>query len=210
LAPEAKPLRLMIYDRTCRGRPLLPGLSHCWGAGGTLYRALGRLDACHGVTSWPEALAWLADYEPSRPIAEVQFWGHGKWGAAKIATAALDLWSLESGDLRKPVERVGERMLKGDQGLFWFRTCETFGATPGHEFAIAMTELLGCRVAGHTYIIGPIQSGLHSLLPGARPHWADDEALREGTPAAPKRAAWSKLGAPNTITFLHGRIPQGY
>jgi len=208
---EPAPLRLMIYDRTCRGRKLLPGLSHAWSSGGWLYRGLRRIDACHGVSSWPEALAWLTDYEPQRSIAEVQYWGHGKWGAAKIGSASFGVdCLLRDHELREPLERIKKRMLPGDHGLMWFRTCETFGAAPGHAFAAAMSESLGCRIAGHTYVIGHIQSGLHSLMPGAEPSWAVDEALTAGTPTHPEKAAWSSWRAPNTITFLHGRIPAGY
>ena len=46
----------MLYDRSCRGRGPLPGLSHAWSAGGALYRALGQIDACHGAWSWAEGL----------------------------------------------------------------------------------------------------------------------------------------------------------
>jgi hypothetical protein len=204
-------LHLMIYDRTCRGRGPLPGLSHAWWTGARLYRALGRLDAHHGVRSWEEALDWLAGYEPERPIAQVQYWGHGKWGNARIEEQCLDASSLlRASALRPNLDRVGARMLPEAEGLWWFRTCETFGARPGQRFARDFSELLGCRVAGHTYIIGHWQSGLHTLLPGRAPTWPDDEALLQGTPESPEQARWSKLSEPNTITFLTGAIPPGY
>jgi hypothetical protein len=203
------PLRLMIFDRTCRGRGPLPGLSHAWWTGAHLYRALGRLDAARGVSSWGEALSWMADHEPERPIGEVQYWGHGKWGLARIDREPLDLDALQRGSALRPMlDRVRARL--HPDALWWFRTCETFGARPGQAFARAFTETMGCRAAGHTYIIGHWQSGLHSLAPGSIPTWSDDEALIEGTPDAPERAAWSKHSAPNTITFMHGRIPAGY
>lgn len=208
---EPPPLRLMVYDRTCRGRPLLPGLSHAWATGGLLYRALGRIDACRGVSSWDEALTWLGEVARDRPIAEIQYWGHGRWGSPRVAQQVLDRDALApTAPLRAGLDRVAARMLPGDRGLFWFRNCEVFGAERGHAFAEAFAETIGCRTAGHTYIIGHWQSGLHTLLPGARPNWPTDEALLEGTPAEPRRAAWSRAGAPNTITFLHGRIPAGY
>lgn len=213
MAPESEPtpLRLMIFDRTCRGRSILPGLSHAWSCGGWLYRGLGRVDACKGVSKWTEALEWIADHAPERKIAEIQFWGHGKWGAAKIGSASFGVHCLlRDHELKAPLDKIAARMLPAEKGLIWFRTCETFGAAPGHAFAAAISDRLGCRAAGHTYIIGPLQSGLHSILPGATPHWADDEALTAGTPACPERAAWSSFRAPNTITFMHGRIPTGY
>lgn len=213
-APAPAPtqgLRLMIYDRSCRGRPALPGLSHAWWAGAKLYRSLGRLHAHRGVGSWEEALEWLAEHRPSEPLAEVQYWGHGKWGAARIGQQLLDRRALEPRHpLHARLAAVRDRLLPAARGLWWFRTCETFGARPGHQLAIELSEFLGARVAGHTYIIGHVQSGLHTLAPGERPTWAEDEGLREGTPAEPLRAHWSRMRAPNTITCLRGTIPAGY
>jgi hypothetical protein len=204
-------LRLMIYDRSCRGRPALPGLSHAWWAGALLYRGLGRLHAHHGVGSWEEALEWLAAHRPSEPLAEVQYWGHGKWGSARICNQHLDRRALDSRHpLHARLAAVRDRMLPGGRSLWWFRTCETFGARPGQRLAVELSEFLGARVAGHTYIIGHVQSGLHTLAPGQRPAWSEDEGLREGSPDAPKRAFWSRWTAPNTITCLRGTIPPGY
>jgi hypothetical protein len=201
----------MIHDRTCRGRPLVPGLSHAWWLGGHLYRALGRFDAWTGVASWAEALDFLRTAAPGRPIAEVQYWGHGKWGNARVGCEPLDARALaREHELAPALRDVAARMLPGAEGLWWFRTCETFGARAGHAFARDLADFLGCRVAGHTYVIGHVQSGLHSLMPGADPSWPDDEALREGTPDEPTRAHWSRWGAPNTITCLRGSIPRGF
>lgn len=201
----------MFYDRTCRGRPLLPGLSHAWGSGGVLYRGLRRIDACRGVERWEEGLSWLANLQPDRPIAQVQYWGHGKWGHARVCDDVLDERALLAGHPLHPLlRRIAARMQPGEQGLWWFRCCETFGARPGQRFARALSDFLGCRTAGHTYIIGHWQSGLHSLLPGQDPHWSDEEGLRAGTPESPKEAHWSRLWHPNTITFLHGQVPAGY
>ncbi len=201
----------MIYDRTCTGRTLLPGLTHVWAAGGAVFSWLGRFDARLGVRSWAEALDWLAAFEPSRPIAEVQYWGHGKWGAPRVWGESLrEDCLLKDHELRPRLDAVAKRMCKGRDGLWWFRTCETFGAELGQRFASAFADRLGCRAAGHTFIIGHVQSGLHSVLPGETPSWAPDEAIEEGTPEHPKRAAWSRLRAPNTITFLQSNLPPGY
>ena len=40
-----RPLRLIVYDRTCTGRPARPGLTHSWIAGAWLYGRLDRIDA---------------------------------------------------------------------------------------------------------------------------------------------------------------------
>lgn len=204
-------LRLMVYDRSCRGRMGMPGLSHAWWAGAKLYRTLRRLDAYRGVDSWEEALEFLADYPTDQPIAEVQYWGHGKWGSARVRDQVLDRRALQAEHpLHTRLEAVRDRMLGGGRALWWFRTCETFGARPGQRLAVELGEFLDARVAGHTFIIGHVQSGLHSLAPGQRPTWSEDEGLREGSPDEPLRAHWSRLRAPNTITCLRGTIPEGY
>lgn len=206
-----EPLRLMIYDRTCTGPRLRPGLSHAWRSGGVLYGpVLRRLHASFGARTWEEALGWLARVEPGRRISEVQFWGHGKWGRALIDRQSLDSSALMPGHpLHRDLAAIRER-LAGPEALWWFRTCETFGAQPGHDWARRLTDFLGCRAAGHTYIIGVWQSGLHSLRPGETPGWSVTEGLKAGTIAAPTEALWSRRREPNTIHFLSGRVPAGY
>ena len=209
---QARPLRLMVFDSTCRGRHGLPGLSHAWGAGQHLYRWLRRFDAARGVTSWGEALAWLGSYgaEAGSEIAEIQFWGHGRWGQARVGDEVLDSAALREGHRhRAALERVRARMARGSAGLWWFRTCETFGGREGQAFARQWSGFFDCRVAGHTYVIGWWQSGLHSLLPGQTPSWSMDEGLPTGT-TAPAMALPSRPRAPNTITCLHGKVPEGY
>jgi hypothetical protein len=230
----------MIYDETCTGdfpKPgahgrdrwlgdrlmrrageLLegapwPGLTHSWRLGGLLYGTLGRLDDWRGFSSWDAALTWLASHRASEPIAEVQFWGHGKWGCARIGDEALSLDSLDPEHPHHDALAAIRERMRGPEDelpLWWFRTCETFGAEEGHAFAQAWTEFFGCRGAGHTYIIGPWQSGLHTLAPGQRPDWSPEEGLAEGTAKDPRRALWSARHEPNTITCLHGSIPAGF
>ena len=197
----------MIYDDTCRGKPALPGLTHSWIAGGLLYGGLGKLDAWKGCRSWAEALDWLSRVQPDREIGEIQFWGHGKWGRAMIDRDRLDVSTLSPhSNLFHPLLNVRARMT-GPDAVWWFRTCETFGANIGHEFARAWTDTLECRAAGHTYIIGPWQSGLHALSPGAPIDWEPEEGLEQGTVDEPQKAFWSTRTAPNTISCLHGDIP---
>jgi hypothetical protein len=200
-----RPLRLMVFDATCRGRGPLPGLSTSWRAGAWLYGTLGRLDAWKGVSSWREALTWLAQVRPGAPIGEIQFWGHGNFGCLLIDRRPLDVSALApTHPLQASLGAIRERLVPGGEALWWFRTCETFATPKGHDFARAWSRFFGCRAAGHTHIIGPLQSGLHVLGPGQEPHWPAEEGLHPGEPA---RARWSTLGAPNTISCLHGRIP---
>src|SRR5690606_36269986 len=98
---SSAPLRLLVYDRTC-ARPLVPalgargafGLTTAWSAGSVLYRALGRLDAAYGATSWEDGLGWLASFRASHRIGEIQYWGHGKWGCARVGRDGLDAQAL--------------------------------------------------------------------------------------------------------------------
>ena len=193
----------MIYDRTDGS------LSAAWRAGASLYRGLKRLDAWHGASEWSEGLDWLAGHRAGEAIEEIQFWGHGKWGSIKIDGVELDASALRSGhEHHRRLEAIRDRLARG--ALWWFRTCETFGAERGHDFARRWTDFFGCRAAGHTYVIAYWQSGLHSLEPGTAPTWPVTEGLEAGTPAAPEKALWSRRREPNTISCLRGSIPEGF
>ncbi|MFT3767066.1 MAG: DUF4347 domain-containing protein [Minicystis sp.] len=199
------PSRLLVFDRTCTSGP--GGLSPIWSLGSHLYRGLRRIDATCGVASWDEALGWLAT-QPA-PIEEIQFWGHGKWGAAMVGNDVLDARSLgPSHPHRKPLDALAEGL--APDALIWFRTCETLGAARGIDFAERLSDRLGARVAGHTFIIGFHQSGLHGVSPGVRADWSPEEGLAEGTAEAPRRAKWSTPLATRTITCLAGRVPEGW
>ncbi len=198
--------RLLVYDRTCT-RP--PFLTQSWVAGALIARVRGRLDAAYGARDWASALDWLASTDADAPIAEIQFWGHGKWGRIYIDDDILDAGALSSGHpLHPKLEAIRERM--NPEARWWFRSCETFGADAGHDFAMRLVDWFGRPAAGHTYIIGPWQSGLHRLEPGQRPDWSTDEGLVEGSPAAPRRAAWSRAWHPRTINCLRMDIPAGW
>jgi hypothetical protein len=181
-------MRVVVFDRTC------PRLGRVWAAGARLYRTLGWIDEARGVATWREAIAWLA--ERPREIDELQYWGHGKWGTLlvdRVATSVADIAPLRA------------QLAPG--ALMWLRTCESFGADAGLDFAMRLADTLGARVAGHTFVIGYRQSGLHALAPGTRASWPADEGLAEGSPDAPTRARGSSWRAPRTITALTPRLP---
>jgi hypothetical protein len=201
-------LRLIVYDKSCVGRFGF-GLSRVWSAGRYLYAALGRSDGAHGASSFEDAFGWLAEHRSDEPIAEVQFWAHGKWGRLFLEKDILDRGAFSPGHrLHGGLSALRERLLP--DSLIWFRSCETFGASAGHDFARRLTDFLACPAAGHTFIIGYWQSGLHQLEPGQTPRWPATEGLAEGSPDRPERAAWSSPGAPNTITCFTGRVPASY
>jgi len=203
-------MRLMIYDDTCRGRLTSPNLTEFWFLGSHLYKALDRIDHARPVRTWSEALEWLATVRPEEPIDEIQFWGHGKWGEVFIDGAPLDARALSpEHEHHAHPARIRER-IRGPQSLWWFRTCETFGCRPGMDFAEAWVDFFECRAAGHTFIIGPWQSGLHTLSPGQRASWPKGEGLSEGTPDEPLKALWSGPTQPNTITCLHNTFPDAW
>lgn len=189
------------------------GLSTAWTSGARLYRAMRRIDAVKGVTSWSEALAWLAGEEATRgeAIAEIQYWGHGHWGEVFVDREGLDAAAFRPGHaLHAPLERLRERLAPGGDALVWLRTCEAFGADAGLDFAARMADFFGARVAGHTHVIGALQSGLHGLHPGHRPDWSPSEGLSEGTPSAPVRAHGSSPWRPRTIHCLDGHVPDAW
>lgn len=199
--------RLMVYDRTCVGARL--GLSHAWAIGARGYRLAGKLHAARGVSSWAEALRFLASHVPAEPIREIQFWGHGKWGLARIDREPLNRDSLRSNSPHaRWLEAIRERLTP--DALWWFRTCETFGAYAGHDFAQAFTAHQGCRAASHTFVIHALQSGLHSLEPGTRPAWPATEGLAQGSAARPVRALTSSPVAPHTISCFQTEVPPSW
>jgi hypothetical protein len=198
-----KPLRVMLFDRSCRGRGLSPGLSHAWGGGGALFRALGRFDAVHGAWSWTAGLDWIIAASAKRPIAEIQFWGHGEWGGLWIDEELMTASALEPGHyLHDRLATIRTRL--APDALWWFRSCDVFGTQTGHDFARAWTRFFGCRAAGHTHHIMMLQSGLHVLRPGEEPTWPLDEGLESGL----AHARESSLFAPRTITFLTQEPPR--
>jgi hypothetical protein len=202
------PLRLLVYDATQRARPPR-ALGLAWHAGSYLYRGLGRIDAAFGARSWADAFEFLATYGAERTVGEFQFWGHGKWGRALVHGESFDRRALaDSHALTPRIAAFRERLEPG--ALVWFRTCETLGARAGQDFARALADHLGARVAGHSFVIGFFQSGLHSLSPGALPTWSENEGIAQGTADRPERALSSGPGQPNTVTCFDGVIPDGF
>ncbi|HKO50446.1 MAG TPA: hypothetical protein VJV79_22140 [Polyangiaceae bacterium] len=202
------PLRLVVYDATQRSRPPR-ALGWSWQYGAQFYRAFAGIHGAYGARSFADAFAWLTKHEPSRPIAELQFWGHGKWGRAFIDREPLDRELLRPGHAHHVAFNAFRERLTSN-ALLWFRTCETLGAQPGRDFAAALGDATGARIAGHTFVIGFYQSGLHCLRPGEPASWSETEGLARGTAAQPEAALGSSPNAPNTITCLTSQIPQGF
>lgn len=171
---------------------------------------LGRIDASRAATSWDEALSWLARVRPDEPLDEIQYWGHAKWGQAFIDDDRLTVDALAKSSPHADNLRAIAKRMRSPSSLLWFRTCELFGADAGHDFARRFSDFMGCRVAGHTRVIGFWQSGLHSLSPGQIPTWSTDEGLVDGTPSHPISATDSSPFMDHTIHCLQGAIPHGW
>ncbi|AUX46225.1 hypothetical protein SOCE26_077300 [Sorangium cellulosum] len=186
------------------------GLSPVWRAGAALHRATGAADASLAATSWADGLAWAAHTarESGRKIASLQAWGHGGWGFMGLGETRLDEDALRPGSPLDATLTALRGELAGPEAVVWLRCCSAFGHT-GRDFARALADRLGCRVAGHTHIIGFYQSGTHSLRPGEAPGWDPHEGVRfsGGSPAG---ATWSSRTAPNTVTCLARDLPRGF
>jgi len=212
-------LRIVVWDETdtSRFRPghdgsvgttrVELGLAPAWwlGAkvhglmrGSTPYRA-------RGVHSWEQALRFALDasQETGLPIADFQAWGHGGWGFMDLGDTRLEKRTLTS----LPLDQLSRVMT--DDALFWVRCCSAFGARSGRVFARELADRVRHRVAGHSYIIGVLQSGTHSLAPGAEPDWPLEEGVVLEN-AQPIRAKGSGPRQPHTIGCLRLDLPPGW
>jgi hypothetical protein len=201
--------KILIFDGTARAGEA--PLRAAWRVGAHLYRQLGRVDSAFGASSWNEALAWIAATSAEGTVEELQYWGHGTWGKVHIASDALSIESMLPGHPHeRGLQTLRNRLLPSGRALVWFRTCETFGARAGQTFAQNLSRLLHAKVAGHTHVIGALQSGLHGLHPNASPHWSPEEGIQTGTPEAPVQAHQSSRQAPNTLHFMNSKIPPNW
>ncbi len=203
-------LRLVVYDATGRGPWFQPLLTTSWRIGSGLYKRYPqgvRVDAIYGALSWTDAVAWLASVEPSQRIDEIQYWGHGLPGRVSLGADVLTSASLTSPSLTDSLtddwRAVAARL--SSTSLVWFRTCGAFGTAAGHAFATTTARFFNCRVAGHTFVIGPLQSGLHTVTPTSSPTWSVAEGQKPGG-----GLLQSQLWSPNTVSFLKGAIPAGW
>jgi len=148
-------MKIILYDSSPNG-----ALGWSWAVGS--YRpGWTRV----GARTWHESIKKLLDaVPPGTRVKELQIWGHGQPGEPMFngLTAPPMFWNRLT------------TIVMADS-LVWFRSCSVFFGRKGQAFAERMANELGCRVAGHTRIIGPWQSGLCSLSPnGKQPFFAQD------------------------------------
>ena len=185
-------MRVTIYDRNPG-----PGFSNkflkfSWFLGCFFQKLFGKVDAYYGATSWDDALTWLA----ARPghLMSIQYWGHGSPGRVWLGRKRL---------LVEDCKVIREKVLPGS--VIWFRACSVFRGLAGYDFSADLSNLLGCTVAGHTRIIGPLQGGLHTRKPNTPPSWPETE----GEFPTSWWPCWLRRGN-NTVTCFATKIPNGW
>ncbi len=176
--------------------------------GGKFYRLFRGVENHAGFDNWHEAFTWLSQVESDAKIDSIQFWGHGFPGGIVMNGEALKSSSLKPQSKHYALLKAIKERLKPDS-VIWLRSCTSFAGSIGKKFAKDLANFFGCTVAGHTFIIGPWQSGLHTLKPNSEPTWTDEEGFelnKEGV----LKTAWSKPWSPNTIFCLTGKIPKNW
>lgn len=202
---EDNKLDIMFYDSSdWAGEQLRMS----WVTGGLFYRLFRGVEQTRGFDNWLEALKWLAEVEPDKKINSIQFWGHGSPGRVWINGEFLSIRSLiASSKHRYLLLNLKERLTP--ESVIWFRSCNVFSAKEGHIFATAFSQFMGCKIAAHTFIVGPWQSGLHTINPGEQPNWSREEGLKKKADGTVEKL-WSMPWSPKTIFCLTGKIPKGW
>lgn len=174
-----------------------------WVTGGNFYKLFRSVEYHAGFSAWEDSLNWIVSIEESRKINSIQFWGHGSPGRVWINGEFLSARSiLASSKHRQLLLNLKKRLTK--DSIVWFRSCNVFSGHEGHLFAKTISKFLECKVASHTYIVGPWQSGLHTIEPDEEPKWSIEEGYKNG------EKLWSMPWSPNTIFCLTGKIPEGW
>jgi hypothetical protein len=191
-------LDIMFYDSSDWAGEQL---RFSWITGGKFYQLFRGIEQHSGFDSWIEALKWLCSVEPNKKINSIQFWGHGSPGRVWINGEALSARSvLASSEHRKFLLDLSDRL--DEDAVVWFRSCNVFTGHEGKLFAVTMSKILNCKIAAHTYIVGPWQSGLHTIKPDEKPSWSVEEGM-EG-----EKRLWSMPWSPNTVFCLTNKIPK--
>ena len=193
-------LDIMFYDSSDWAGEQL---RFSWVTGGKFYKLFRSVEHYNGFDNWIEALKWICSVEPDKKINSLQFWGHGSPGRVWINGDFLSARSvLASSDHKVHLSNLKNRLT--NDSLVWFRSCNVFAGKEGQLFAKVISSALECRIASHTYIVGPWQSGLHTIKPGQEPAWTEEEGL-DGD-----KKLWSMPWSPNTVFCLTGKVPESW
>ena len=184
-------MRVIIYDASEKSY-----LGRSWKIGAALFKARGVVDLIIPAHSWDEAFKALGDLPP-RSVKRIQVWGHGSPGRPLIAGERAPTQAL-IGVLRS--------VMFGAFSSIWFRACSVAQGDDGKRWVGHVAQAAGCRVAAHTFIVGPWQSGLRVALPDDPPSWSS----REGNDPATGEHLWSRPGAVRTVSMMAADIPDGW
>ena len=170
-----------------------------WGPGAALFAATSgarvvKAKSVDHMLNQLLAMSWLAG-------AQVEVWCHAFPGYLTIGGERLNRRDVLDDDR---VALLGAKL--GPTGTFWIRGCSAFAGPIGHAYAGVLADRLGCRVAGHTFLIGPLQGGLRTLRPQETPTW-DPKEGEAGGEWGQAHTTWS---TPNRIFALQSRIPEGW
>ena len=159
--------RVLILDSS-DGRGVL-GAS--WDVGSILGTITDRFDHIIRAENWEQVAQKLNQIaDNGQKIKEVQFWGHGYNGMAKIGEHWLDQNTLANPSW----QRLATRNAFESNALWWWRTCCTCKGEAGREFAEYFVKTFNIRMAGHTKDIGLTHPGLVCLKPGEKATWNDE------------------------------------
>jgi len=184
-------MRVTIYDKNPGEGFSQKFLATSWLVGCWIQKLFGKVDDYYGASSWDDALAWL---QKQGQLDSIQYWGHGSPGQVYLAGFMLPVGFL--GPIKSQVTPLT---------VVWFRTCSTFQGGPGDRFSGALANQLGCVIAGHTRVIGPLQGGLHTRKPNTPASWPlTDGEMPPGL--IPVYWRWGN----NTVTCLATKIPPGW
>lgn len=192
-------MKVVIYDNN-------PGtginqwfLKMTWLVGAYLQKLFGAADKVYGASSWEDAITWLINIETDS-FSSIQYWGHGNVGTVFLNSKRLpkDLFIFIKDKL-------------SPESIIWFRTCSTFCGPMGQEFSRYLADSLNCTIAGHTRIIGFLQSGLHTRKPLTNPSWPSSEGMTITNNFFTR--LFINLGlvwGNNTILCFQTKIPKGW
>lgn len=185
-------MRVTIYDRNPGPGLMNSFLKLSWFLGCFFQELFGKADAYYGASTWNEALAWLAHQEGK--FTSIQFWGHGSPGRVYMAGEGVS-----QSTFFPLMHKVTPNT------IVWFRSCSVFQGRAGQAFSGELANYLGCTIAGHTRIIGPLQGGLHTRKPNTQPSWPETEVELSGL-----LVKLGLKGGNNTVTCLATDVPDGW
>lgn len=203
-------LDIMLYDSSdWAGKEL----RFSWITGGKFYKWFHSVEHHAGFDNWSDAIDWILSVEPDRKINSIQYWGHGSQGKVWMNGKAItfndfiDSQTKYDKTLINKLKNLKQRLTP--ESLIWFRCCNVFAGAEGKFFSLTSSQFFNCTVAAHTFIVGPWQSGLHTMKPGKRPDWEKTEGLEVSEDGSVKKL-WSTPWAPNTVFCLSNTIPEGW